>query len=622
MDSPFVNRAKQIILEHIDNESFGVSELSQELGYSKSQVLRKLKAEVDLTISELIKNVRLQEAARMLREEDLTASEVSYRVGFGSPSYFNKCFHEHFKITPGDYKASQKNELIINGNDLNSYRGESHHKNYVTKTLLGTLTVLLVILVFHFLKDAYHKRESGKEYAIAVLPFLNLSEENSQYLTDGITDAIILELSKNSSLRVISRGSSMALKGTKKSYADIAKELDVNLLLEGSILFVQDSLSVVAQLIEPLPKEKHLWANKYQLKIENVFHFINEVSSSVAREIHLAILPFDQKSDTYFLNPEAYDFYLRGKHLYVQQTPETVKNAIECLNKSVQIDSNFSPAYATLAESYILMNKFNSDENEKERNIKLGQTAIDKSLEKGPYLAEAFITKGHIYEKFNWDWEGMRHMTMKGLALDPNHSYGHTQMSKYYLFMNDLNKAIEEAVLAEKLDPLNPRVSCIVAEQYFYNRQFDKSLKKFQEITELHPNYAFGWDGLGYVQWVTGDKDGARQSFVNFQKLMKNRDMEEKMRLNTLDEAAAYFIEKAKGKAPLYCSNPSQIAMVYQFMDEKDNALDYLEAAYAMRDGDLPKMLLKPHFESLYDDSRFIDLLEKTGVHISRPIRE
>lgn len=620
MDKAFVNKVRSILIDHIEDESFGVAELSRKIGLSKSQTLRKIKRATGRTASEFIRETRLQEAAELLKNYNFTAAEIAYRVGFGSPSYFNKCFHDHFGMTPGEFKLQPE---VIESADkpLASYPQRSYGKAALIMSIVFIFITALFLHYNFFNKDLV--KIAKDDYAIAVLPFLDLADNDDfDYLTDGITEAITLELAKNKTIRVISRGSAMAFKDAGKSYGEIARELDVNLLLEGSILIDQDSLSIVAQLIEPFPREKHLWAENYHLKFENILTIVSDISSSIAREINLALLPKDHRAENYPVNPVAYDLYLRGRHLYNHQTPSSVQDAVSYLNRSIAIDSNFAPAFASLAESYILLNKFFQNEKEKNRFVTLGRLAIDKALEKGPYLAEAYITKGNMLGKFDWDWEGMRQMTEKGLELDPNNSYAHTQMSKYFLYKNNMSKSIDEALIAEKLDPLNPRAGRIVAEQYFYDRQFERSQEQFEKVLELHPEDPFTYNGLGIVQWVLGEEEAARMTFLKFQQLMNNHSMVEKLETSSFEEAMEFWLARAKKKEPMYCSNPSQVAMVSAFTDQNEEALIYLEAAYAQHDGDLPSMLLRPMFEPLYEDPRFLDLLTKTGVAINAPLMQ
>lgn len=620
MDEAFINSVRKTLLKHLEDDKFGVAELSREIGLSKSQILRKIKSSTGKTANEYIRLTRLNEAASMLKDGNFTVSEISYRVGFGSPSYFNKCFHDYFGITPGEYKSADHKQIELSRKQSN--RVFSKNPKSIGFLLFVVISFLLLFWFFSYFFSAESNSER-KSYAVAVMPFDNLSNDSSKvYISEGITETIINQFTNYKSLRVVGPESTKKFKQEPVSYGEIAKRLQVNLILKGSILFSGDSIRIITRLIEPLPQEKLIWHNFYDLELDQLLYMVDKISSHIAKEINLSLKI--EKANTYYqVNPEALDYYLRGRHLQKKQNPKSVKLAIDHLRKSIAIDSNYAPSYVVLAEAYVSLNKMIQNEDQKRNNVTLARKAIDKGLSMGPYLAEAYITKGITLEKFDWDWEGMYAMTMKGLELDPNNSYAHTQLSKYYLYTNQMEKSIQEALIAEKLDPFNARASTIVGERYFYNRQWEKSLDQFYKVIELHPEHAFGWDGLGYVQFETGQEEEAINSYLKFQKIMNNKSMIAQLESDTTFEESIYFwLDKSTKKAPMYCSHPAVIGQAFLFVGDNENALNYLEVAYAQRDQDLPSMLLKPLFEPLYKEPRFLDLLDKTGVSISNSLAQ
>ena len=309
MHVAFINSVKEIILRNIKDEHFGVSQLASEMGLSRSQLLRKIKSATGKSTNLLINEIRLREAAKLINEGKYTASEISYQVGFNSPSYFNKCFHQFFKLTPGEFKEKKieiADEIIVTKNY------NSHYRKAITKRIYFVISVIIVsTLIIVFNRSIFPRVSSiNQQASIAVLPFLNLSDNDKHdYLADGITEAIILELSKRKALRVISRTSSMRYKGEKELCSNIAKELGVNLLLEGSLLYSQDSLRLVVQLIEPLPNEKHIWASSYDQKFENVLQLVTHVSNEIAQEINMIIFPNESIDEIPAFFFEAHPFF-------------------------------------------------------------------------------------------------------------------------------------------------------------------------------------------------------------------------------------------------------------------------------------------------------------------------
>lgn len=613
MADSFLNKIETIIYSHIEDEDFDVGMLSNELGLSRSQVLRKLKALTGKSVNQFIKEIRLKEAANLLQSSEMTASEIAYKVGFSSPSYFNKCFHQVFKMTPGEYKKeAPTNRPGLQDTPKNSPRNKRNLSVLISASVLICLVIMLVLK-----KDLLLPKTSNIEQAsIAVLPLLDLSEDQDKdYLAVGITDAITLELSKQKDVRVISRGSAMRYKNTDKLYADIAKELDVDLLLEGSVLFGADSLRVVVQLIEPFPKEKHLWANNYHQNSSDILQLVHDISSEIAKEIDVVITPKDQKSAS-AVHPEAYNLYLKARHLWTMQNTQPLLNALDYLNQSIAVDSMFAPAYTLMAETYISLNKILQNDNEKATQRALARQALKRAFELDPENSDAYFTQANIHAKFDWDWEAMRSMAQKGLEGDPNNAQGHLLLSNYYLLAGKTVESLQEVLLAKKLDPLNPRTGCLLAERYYQNKEFDAAIQQYQKVLELYPNYGFAWDGIGYVYFLKGDKEDAKKSWQQLHVLMGNPEMVNQFKKESFEGAINFWLAQATSSDKPYCSNPSVVAEASMFVNHKELALEYLEMAYNLHNEDLPIMLLMPHFSPLYSEKRFQNLVKETGVQL------
>lgn len=290
MDEAFIFQLKQIILDHLEDDQFGVSNLASIVGLSRSQLLRKVKKCTGISANQLINNIRLEEAAKRIKNTDDTVSEISYQVGFSSPSYFNKCFLRLFECTPGEFK-NHVGDVIV---DLKSpLKSKEKRKLTLFNIILLSLAGILFSAFSYglFINQYYTKNELNTRIpSIAVLPLLNLSENKIQdYVTDGITEAITFELSKYDSIRVISRTSAMMYKDEKKSSSIIAKELGVDYIIEGSVLYFTDSLRVTIQLIKPFPNEKHIYSKIYNLPFSDKLKLVGDVSNNIAKNIGLSI---------------------------------------------------------------------------------------------------------------------------------------------------------------------------------------------------------------------------------------------------------------------------------------------------------------------------------------------
>ena len=371
MDEVFIHKVKQIILEHIEDKKFGANELSSKIGLSSSQLLRRLKNTTGKTVSEFIRDLRLQEAVKLIKEDHFTASEISIQVGFSSPSYFNKCFHDHFGVTPGEYKnefenssfsEKKKESEITATNDSNLIVGKikriqerfPRRKKILIPTLLVLLILAIIFIFYSNHKDditLFEKKPDKK--SIAVLPFKDISPENRQWFSDGITDNILSKLSKIKDLTVISRTSSDTYKNSDKKVPKIAKELGVAYILEGSVTIHDNEVKINTQLVNA--NDKHLWSNEYLVSFDNIFSIQNNVAKHVVEQLHINLTTEEEMSLSSFPteNLEAYKSYIKARSFAEKGTKEDFKLSIELFQQAIDLDPDFADAYAEMALAYI-----------------------------------------------------------------------------------------------------------------------------------------------------------------------------------------------------------------------------------------------------------------------------
>ncbi|MDX1284828.1 MAG: helix-turn-helix domain-containing protein, partial [Draconibacterium sp.] len=298
-DKEFLEKVENTVKENIPNESFGVSELADILGMSRSNLHRKVNAITKISVSRYIRHARLEHGKELLQTTSLTVSEVAYKAGFNSPSYFIKCFHDHFGYPPGEVS-----EMVVD--------------------------------------DSGEVKEADK--SIAVLPFKSLSTDpEKQYLADGVMDAILLHLSKVEDLRVISRTSVEQYRDTEKTVSNICQELDVSYLLEGSFQKYGDEARLIVQMIQP-GKEGHMWANDYDRNWRDIFAVQSEVAQTVAGELKAVITPEEKQliEKVPTQNLTAYETYLEGKFYLNNSTPEGLDKALQYFQRAKEIDSEFA----------------------------------------------------------------------------------------------------------------------------------------------------------------------------------------------------------------------------------------------------------------------------------------
>ena len=357
MNKEFINKLTALVEANLENERFGIEELAREMGMSHSGIHRKLKEILNQNISQFIREIRLKKAKELLLNEDLTAAEIAYRVGFGSPTYFNKCFHATFGVSPGEFR----NREPENEPENPAVEAKSLPKKPKRPKIFWILIVCALFLIplsfFLISRFSGSKSADAKQKSIALLPFKYLGgEPEKQYLADGMMDAILVHLSKISNLRVISRTSMEQYRKTNKSAKTIGKELGVAYLVEGSFQKEGDRIRLILQLIKTVDDD-HAWSNEYDRDWKDIFSIQSEVSETIASELKVAITPDERqlirKAPT--TNLTAYDFYQRGMDEFEkygldnQNDYVPLGKAQKYFRKALELDSTFALAYVQWA---------------------------------------------------------------------------------------------------------------------------------------------------------------------------------------------------------------------------------------------------------------------------------
>ncbi|HYQ57963.1 MAG TPA: helix-turn-helix domain-containing protein [Draconibacterium sp.] len=619
MPDLFINKAKQLILDNLENDKIGVSELAAEMGLSRSQFLRKIKSVTGKSANKFIRDIRLEESLSLIEKDDHTASEIAYKVGFNSPSYFNKCFHDKYGCTPGDYKKRAETGVA----DEQENKQVPIPRNRLKVAGLFLLFII-VTAVFGYWgsRPAKPVQSENKEIAIAVLPFLDLSEMNNRsHLALGLTDNLITELSKMKGFRVTSRGSAMIFRDSLRIYSEIANYLGADLLLEGSVLTEDDSMLVNVQLINPFPEEQHVWANQYYQQSTKILQVVSDLSYNIATEILNATKP-DQPQELPEVNGQAHELYQKGRMLWLTQDirKDKMKDAVEYLTTSISIDPDFGPAYLTLAECYMALDRLVYDHVEEQVYRTSARAAVEKALDLDPSLADAYITKANLVGKLDWDWEQMKRLAETALQLQPSNSDAHLVLSNYFTVKGDYKNAISEALTAKALDPLNPRTLSFLAERYYIVGEYDKAINTYNEVLELFPTFGFALHGLGYVYLQQGALDKTIEIWTELQDLMRNEPVAEFYRTGApFEDCIKFYMEGALSGQDKYCCNQAVVSSMFMMVDDPEGTIDYLKVAYEVRNEDLPFVLSYPLYYPLHNNPEFQKLVNEIGVVLPQP---
>lgn len=454
--------------------------------------------------------------------------------------------------------------------------------------------------------------------SLAVLPFQNLSADPEQeYFSDGMTEALISELSKIKALRVISRTSVMRYKKTDKVLPQIARELGVDAVVEGSVLRANNDVRITAQLVRAEP-EKHLWADNFTRSLQNILALQSEVAQAIAREVKVTVAPEEQKriASTRAVDPDAHEAYLRGRFMINKYSETNVLTGIGYFEKAIGIDSSYAPSYTGLAEAYDILGSVGYlPPREAWPKVKVSAA---KALGFDETSAEAYLLIADVKDIFEWDFKGAEEYYKRSLEMNPNYATAHSWYAMYLASQRRFDEAIREARYSAKLDPLSPAVVSNVAWIYEKAGQEDSALIYIRETLSIDSTVPISHEILGKV-------------FLK--KKMFQAAIEEQQKAISLgdstvlaDLAITYARSGDVGKARESLAkvirystrkyiSASSIAAVYCVLGEKDKALESLEKAYEERDAALTYMkIFSPVYDIVRDDPRYQAVLRKVGL--------
>jgi TolB-like protein/AraC-like DNA-binding protein len=449
-DNDFLREITALIKENIANEQFGVSELAEKMSMSRSNLLRKVKKHTDSPVNQLIREVRLKRGMELLRTTALNVSEVSDQVGFGSVSYFIKCFREYYGYPPGEAgkRAAEAEAAVIEP----PVRVEGTSRRWSARLRWGVVALIavvaLVLIGYYVWRGAAARPLLEK--SIAVLPFKNDSGDSTNvYLINGLMESTLNNLQKIRDLRVISRTTSEKYRNTVKSIPEMARELDVNYFIEGSGQKIGDQILLNIQLIEGTT-DRHLWSRQYKREAKDIFALQQEIAHSIAKEIQAFITPEEaqqiEKIPTEDL--EAYDEYMKGRELLFESSSESLHKSIGLFQDAVRRDPHFAQAYAAASIAYYYLDLFQIN---KKYTKEISEYA-DKALLYDEKSAESLIAKA-LFFMHKKEYKEAAPYLEKALEFNPNSGIvAHFLSELYNGYLPNAEKYIEYALLGVRID--------------------------------------------------------------------------------------------------------------------------------------------------------------------------
>jgi TolB-like protein/AraC-like DNA-binding protein len=592
-----------------------VEDLAQKAGLSRSMLHRKLIKLTGKSATDLITERRLIRAKELLENNAATASEVAYKVGFSSPSYFNTVFKKYFKISPGRIRKNIAADRQIFSNGLRKEPEDSIRKRK-RRLLYITLGIVLTVIIIGGIYYLSREKEPY-EKSIAILPFDNLSPDiENQYFADGIVEDLLNRLSSIKDLKVISRTSSEMFRNKgNKSIPEIANILGVSHILEGSVQREVNNIKISVQLIDA-KNDDHILSKQYNRNIGEVFKIQGEIAGQIANELsgYLSDQQMTEIKRNQTDNLEAFNYYQIGRINQSRGTRTEVLSSIKYYKKAIQADSNYALAYAALAGTYYQRTYMGHAWIE---NLEIGKDSAVKlalkALDINENLAEAHIVLGNIYGNFDYDYKAAEREYLKAIELG---NVGQDMYAWLLIMTGRPEKAREYMNKAVFLDPvtLNSRLGS--AELYIAEQNYNKALEELKICLELEPNHYFVLESYCLCNLFLGNEKAAYESLRKVGPIYRAY-LQDQAWGYTLDQAdSAYSSSGMEGLIKFHLRKMGahlRNARFYLVLGEYEKAIDMLEILYNnddLRPGSLPYF----YIEKMESNPRFIALKKKFGL--------
>jgi TolB-like protein/DNA-binding winged helix-turn-helix (wHTH) protein/Flp pilus assembly protein TadD len=481
---------------------------------------------------------------------------------------------------------------------------------------LGLALVLAAAVTWFF----YTSRSSAPTIrSLAVLPLKNLSGDVSQeYFTDGMTEELITQLGQISALRVISSTSVMPYKGVDKPVAEIARELSVQAVVEGSVLRSGDRVRITAQLIR-VPADEQMWAHSYEGDLRDTLALQSEVAQAIAGQIRATL---SQRQQAVLRNPKtvspvAYEDYLKGRYFWNKRTGDGLKKAIDYFTRAIEADPTYAQAYSGLADAYALAGDWAYGVLAPQDAFRQARAAATKALALDDTLGEAHTSLAFALDLYAWDWAAAEKEYKRAIELNPGYATAHHWYGWHLLVTGRNSEGIFELKRAESLDPLSLIISANLAGALCVTHLYDESVKQSEKTLSMDPNFAVAHFALGQA---LEQKHMHAEAIAEFQKAIAlsghsgafDSNLAYTYARSGRKAEAENIIKDLEGRPDKNPSIDASIALVYVGLGDHDQAMVWLDKAYEARFN--PSILLHPGFDPLRSDARFIDLRRRLGL--------
>jgi TolB-like protein/DNA-binding winged helix-turn-helix (wHTH) protein/Tfp pilus assembly protein PilF len=455
--------------------------------------------------------------------------------------------------------------------------------------------------------------------SLAVLPLENLSGDASEdYFADGMTDELITHLGQISTLRVISRASVMTYKSARKPLAEIARKLNVEALVEGSVLRSGERVRITAQLIQ-VPADRHMWARSYEGDLRDTLALQTKVARDIAQQIRATLDRQEQAAleKSRAVNPKAYEAYLKGRYFWNKRTGDGLKKAIGYFSRAIETDPTYAEAYSGLADAYALSGDWEYGVLSPQDAFPKAKAAATKALELDDGLAEAHTSLAFALDLYGWDWEAAEKEYKLAIKLNPGYATAHHWYAWHLIVMTRNSEGIFELRKAESLDPLSLIISADMADALCIAHLYDDSVQQGKKTLEMDPNFAVAHYELGQALVQKHMHD---EAIAEFQRAIElsghsgafDSNLAYAYAVSGRKEEAMEIVKDLEARYDQHHSADANIALGYVGLGDQDQAMNWLNKAYEARFN--PSILMRPAFDPLRSDARYKDLLRRIGL--------
>jgi len=486
--------------------------------------------------------------------------------------------------------------------------------------LIGLLAGALVLAVVLGL-DVGGARASLRRYtnpavrALAVIPLQNLSGDPSQeYIVDGMTEQLITTLAQLRGVEVISRTSAMQYKQTRKRLPEIARELNVDALVEGSVQRSGSRMRITVQLVDART-DQHLWAQSYDRDVGDVLTIENEIARSVANEIRVQLTPDQQNllARTRPVVPAAQEAYLRARYLLNKGDEADIRKSVDAFNEAIALDPQDARSQAGLANAYVALSDFYERPSEM---MPRARQAAERALKLDDSLADAHTALGAIRFLYDWNWSGAEDEMKRATALNPASSDAHAWYGTFLAQMGRSQEALSEMHRAESLDPLSTSVHIGTGWALYLARRLDEAVVEWRKALELEPDLGVAHVAI-WLAYVQGNSKGAPLPAIH-------ADPHDTSPLNLATLAGVYATSGQRAEAETILARlkelsnhryicPYELAVAHQALGHHDEVFKWLQKGIEDRSTCMPDLKTDPRFDSLHGDPRFTQLLKAVG---------